>query len=113
MPAALIIVDPQNDFCENGSLAVPDSNAIFPVINSLKKLNLFSNIYLTADNHPENHISFASRHQLPPFTTITLQNGQKQELWPDHCIAGTLGQKNSELLEINGKEIVIKKGENA
>jgi nicotinamidase-related amidase len=31
---ALIIVDPQNDFCEGGgSLPIPNSNAIFPLIN--------------------------------------------------------------------------------
>ena len=33
---ALIIVDPQNDFCEGGPLGVQDSNQIFPFINILK-----------------------------------------------------------------------------
>lgn len=34
---ALIIVDPQNDFCEGGPLGVGKSKTIFPFINALKK----------------------------------------------------------------------------
>ena len=30
---ALIIVDVQNDFCKNGSLAVPDADSIISLIN--------------------------------------------------------------------------------
>lgn len=37
MVKALIIVDPQNDFCEGGSLAVPNSNSIFNYINSFRE----------------------------------------------------------------------------
>jgi nicotinamidase/pyrazinamidase len=37
MVNALIIVDPQNDFCEGGSLAVPHSNFIFKYINELRE----------------------------------------------------------------------------
>jgi len=32
----LFIVDPQNDFCAGGALAVPDAEAIFGPINKLK-----------------------------------------------------------------------------
>jgi nicotinamidase/pyrazinamidase len=62
MSKILIVVDVQNDFCENGSLAVRGSNEIFPFINALKKSPLFSQVILTLDWHPESHVSFASTH---------------------------------------------------
>ena len=37
MSTALIIVDPQNDFCEGNALGVSGSQTIFPVINTLSK----------------------------------------------------------------------------
>jgi nicotinamidase-related amidase len=50
---ALIIVDVQNDFCEGGSLAVPDANAIIPVINKLRERVKFDFVFLTQDYHPK------------------------------------------------------------
>lgn len=74
MSKALIIVDLQNDFCERGSLSVPGSSEIFAPINALKKRrDLFSKIILTRDWHPLNHVSFASTHNLQPFTAITIE----------------------------------------
>lgn len=65
---ALIIVDPQNDFCTGGSLAVPNSNDIFPTINCLKnKKEFFSAVFITKDWHPLDHISFAVNHDTQPF----------------------------------------------
>ena len=68
MSRALIIVDPQNDFCEGGALAVPNSREIFAYINALKKKEFFDHIIITKDWHPKDHVSFASRHGLEPFT---------------------------------------------
>lgn len=59
MTKILIIVDPQNDFCEGGSLAVPQSNDIFVHINNLRKSIQFDKIIITMDWHASNHISFA------------------------------------------------------
>ena len=39
MKTALIIVDVQNDFCEGGSLEVPDANQIIPKINALSQVS--------------------------------------------------------------------------
>jgi hypothetical protein len=50
--AALLIVDPQNDFCEGGSLGVNGSSEIFPFINSIITSNLFENSFMTLDWHP-------------------------------------------------------------
>ena len=33
--SALIIIDMQNDFCDGGSLAIPGSLEIIPIINTL------------------------------------------------------------------------------
>ena len=38
MKTALIIVDVQNDFCEGGSLEVPNANQIIPKINALSEV---------------------------------------------------------------------------
>lgn len=87
---ALIIVDPQNDFCEGGSLQVPNANSIFGPINEIKKKINFEKVIITKDWHPDRHVSFASTHNFNPFVTIEVE-GQPQELWPDHCVQGTHG----------------------
>jgi len=86
---ALIVVDVQNDFCPEGNLQISNADEIIPKINEL--LPKFDLIIFTKDWHPENHISFASRHKdYDAFDTIEL-NGIKQTLWPDHCIQDTPG----------------------
>ena len=70
MVNALIIVDPQNDFCEGGALGVPNSNFIFNYINELRQKVMFDFVIVTQDWHPENHLSFAKNHNLPPFSTV-------------------------------------------
>ena len=110
MSKVLIIVDVQNDFCQGGSLAVPGSLEIIPVINRLKKNDsFFSHILLTKDWHPLQHVSFASTHNKRPFKSIEV-NGKVQELWPDHCVAGTKGAELHPLLEVNSNDMIINKG---
>ena len=48
---ALIIVDLQNDFCKGGSLEVPNSNEIIPLINEIRHRPMFDMIILTRDWH--------------------------------------------------------------
>ena len=69
---ALILVDIQNDFCENGALAVPDSNQIFSIINELRNINIYqwSLIILTQDWHPKDHASFGSNNNNAPLFTL-------------------------------------------
>ena len=52
MSTALIIVDPQNDFCEGGPLGVTGSHEIFPIINQLSVSPTFQKIFMTLDWHP-------------------------------------------------------------
>jgi len=144
--SALMIVDPQNDFCEArepglrkphltnnpsslaGTLAVKDSNSIFPHINRLHDSFTAKNqtIFISQDWHPVNHVSFARNHidsktgkphnpftfnvplsaKLDSNTTISFN----ESLWPVHCLQGTWGAEISPLLKRNGRELSIKKG---
>ena len=108
MTAALIIVDVQNDFCSGGRLAVPDADAVIPVINDL--MRGFRYVFLTQDWHPCGHVSFASSHPgYVPFSRMTLPSGE-QVLWPDHCVENTLGAEFHPALEIPLGSRVVRKG---
>lgn len=104
----LIVVDMQNDFCPGGALAVPDGDAIVPVVNRM--IGAAAHVVLTQDWHPADHLSFASQHQgKGAFETATLPYGD-QTLWPDHCVQGTAGAAFHSGLEAGKAELVIRKG---
>ncbi len=104
----LIIVDVQNDFCPGGALAVPDGDAIVPIINRLARG--FANVVLTQDWHPPGHISFASSHWgKKHFDVVALSYGP-QVLWPDHCVQGTRGAAFHEGLDVPHAQAIIRKG---
>jgi len=90
MKKALIVVDVQNDFCPNGSLAVNDGDKIVEPILRMMKSGDYDLLVGTLDWHPVNHISFASRHGVEPFTTKEIY-GREERLWTDHCIQNTEG----------------------
>ena len=86
---ALVIVDPQIDFCPGGRLAVADGDAVMGPIADLAMQ--FAHVVVTQDWHPAGHSSFASSHAgRQPFETMRMPYGE-QVLWPDHCIQGTPG----------------------
>lgn len=104
----LLVVDVQNDFCPGGALAVPDGDAVVPVVNRLARS--FPHVLLTQDWHPAGHHSFASTYPgRAPYETIPLPYGP-QILWPDHCIQGTPGAAFRADLDIPHAELVIRKG---
>ncbi len=104
----LLVVDVQNDFCPGGALAVPEGDAVVPVINRL--LPRFPHVVLTQDWHPPGHQSFASSHPgRQPFETIEVDYGP-QMLWPDHCVQGTSGAAFHAELETVRAELIIRKG---
>jgi len=92
---ALVIIDVQNCFLPGGSLAVPESEKIIPVLNqyiALFKSNSLP-IFATRDWHPPDHCSFVE------------QGGP----WPAHCVAGTPGAEFSrELLLPEGVPVISK-----
>ncbi|MDH3234065.1 MAG: bifunctional nicotinamidase/pyrazinamidase [Alphaproteobacteria bacterium] len=103
-----IVVDVQNDFCPGGKLAVPDGDAVVPVINRIA--GAFAHVVLTQDWHPAGHSSFASSHAgKGPFETIAMPYGE-QVLWPDHCVQTTDGAAFLSNLDIPHAELVIRKG---
>jgi nicotinamidase/pyrazinamidase len=105
---ALIVVDPQRDFCPGGALAVPDGDRVMPVINRLAAR--FEHVILTQDWHPPGHASFASAHPgRRPFETIELGYGP-QTLWPDHCVQGSDGAAFHPALDLPRVELIIRKG---
>jgi nicotinamidase/pyrazinamidase len=93
---ALVVVDVQIDFLPGGALAVPDGDAVIPVLN--RYIDLFTAaglpVFATRDWHPEGHCSFAA------------QGGP----WPPHCIHGTEGARIAGGLHLPKGVPVISKG---
>jgi nicotinamidase/pyrazinamidase len=104
----LLVIDVQNDFCPGGALAVPEGDAVVPVVNRLARH--FPDVILTQDWHPKGHLSFASAHAgRQPFETIELAYGA-QTLWPDHCVQGMPGAALHAGLDLPQAELVVRKG---
>ena len=108
---ALVVIDPQIDFCPGGALAVSDGDSIMQPINEM--MGAFDLVILTQDWHPEGHSSFASSHQgAAPFTVTDMPYGP-QVLWPDHCIQASQGAAFHPALDTARADAVIRKGTNA
>lgn len=105
---ALILVDLQNDFLPGGALAVPDGDEVIPVANRLARR--FSRVIATKDWHPADHGSFASNHPGREVGDFVELAGQRQILWPDHCVQGTRGAEFAPGLETSAIEKVFYKG---
>jgi nicotinamidase/pyrazinamidase len=108
---ALILVDVQNDFLPGGALAVPDGDAILPIVNHMQAT--FPLVVATQDWHPANHGSFAANHPgKNVFTQIDL-NGLPQTLWPVHCVQGTRGAELAPGLQRDRIAKIFPKGTDA
>lgn len=92
---ALLIIDVQNDFLPGGALAVPEGDAILPVIGKLLRLP-FGLIVTSQDWHPAQHISFK---------TATPAGD-----WPPHCIAHTQGAALAADLTLPPNTLAVFKG---
>lgn len=111
MMKALIIVDVQNDFLPGGPLAVPDGDAVIPIVNRVQAL--FPLVVATQDWHPPDHGSFAANHPgRRPFEQIDL-NGLPQTLWPVHCVQGSTGAALAAALSQERVAKVFQKGTDA
>ncbi|WP_236701702.1 MULTISPECIES: bifunctional nicotinamidase/pyrazinamidase [unclassified Sphingomonas] len=109
---ALIVVDPQIDFCPGGRLAVAGGNEIMAGIERLAPR--FRHVVVTQDWHPAGHLSFASSHSgRQPFDTVAMPYGE-QVLWPDHCVQGTAGAEFHPGVEgtIRRAHVIVRKGYN-
>ncbi|PVY75786.1 nicotinamidase/pyrazinamidase [Tamilnaduibacter salinus] len=93
---ALLLVDVQYDFCEGGSLSVPDSQAVFPAINRLiaEAEEAREPIIAYRDWHPVDHCSFES------------WGGP----WPVHCIQDSHGAAFHEEMDLPDDAVRVSKG---
>lgn len=96
---ALLIVDVQRDFLPGGSLAVPDGDAVVPVlaacVESFARLRL--PVFASRDWHPEDHCSF--REAGGP--------------WPPHCVADSPGAELDAALNLRSGTRIVDKGKSA
>ncbi|WP_242136898.1 bifunctional nicotinamidase/pyrazinamidase [Sphingomonas sp. TREG-RG-20F-R18-01] len=109
---ALVIVDPQIDFCPGGRLAVAGGDEIMAGIARLTPH--FEHVVVTQDWHPAGHQSFASSHpDRQPFDTVAMPYGD-QVLWPDHCVQETAGAAFHPGVQdaISRAHLIIRKGYN-
>jgi len=96
---ALIVVDVQNDFLPGGALAVPDGDAVIPVLRRYIQCFLDENLpaIATRDWHTPNHCSF------------TAQGGP----WPAHCVAETTGATFAPELDLETHTMILSKATEA
>jgi len=109
---ALIIIDPQNDFCPGGALAVAGGDEIMADIDALAER--FALVVITQDWHPKGHRSFATSHEGGvAFGTAELDYGS-QVLWPDHCVQGSAGAEFHPDLRraVERAHLILRKGYN-
>jgi nicotinamidase/pyrazinamidase len=92
---ALLIVDVQYDFLPGGALAVPDGDAVVPVLAGLAAKFHAAALPVVAsrDWHPPNHCSFEA------------QGGP----WPPHCVAGTPGAELARDLQLPDDAKIVDK----
>lgn len=96
MADALIVVDVQNDFCLGGSLAVPDGDAVVPILNEYMERADDAGIPI-----------FASRDWHPEHTRHFVAEGGP---WPPHCVQGTSGAEFHPELRLPASTVVVSTG---
>ena len=93
---ALVVVDVQNDFLPGGSLAVPEGEAVVPVLN--RYLQAFQRrglpVVASRDWHPMRHCSFSD------------EGGP----WPAHCVMETPGAAFAPGLALPSSTLIVSKG---
>jgi nicotinamidase/pyrazinamidase len=109
MKEALIVVDMQYDFLPGGALAIAGGDEILSDIADL--MPCFDTVICTQDWHTSGHLSFASTHDQPPFSSKLL-HGQEHILWPDHCIQDSLGAALHPEMRQPWVSLILRKGAN-
>ena len=102
MNRALIVVDVQNDFCEDGSLAVDGGAAVARSISELagsdRAGGTYAAVVATKDWHVDPGPHFAASDADPNFV----------DTWPVHCAADTPGAAFHPDLRIAIDEVFLK-----
>jgi nicotinamidase/pyrazinamidase len=92
----LLLIDPQNDFCPGGSLAVAGGDQVMAVLS----------VWAQAAAQQQTPI-FVSRDWHPPRTTHFSEFGG---VWPRHCIAHTSGAEFHANLRLPPGVTIVSKG---
>jgi nicotinamidase/pyrazinamidase len=92
----LLIVDPQNDFCPGGSLAVADGDRVMPILSEWAAAAFTAGAPI-----------FVSRDWHPPHTTHFKEFGGT---WPPHCVMGTDGALFHPDLKLPPSAMIVSKG---
>jgi nicotinamidase/pyrazinamidase len=93
---ALIAVDIQNDFLEDGALGVHEGHHTVPVVNAI--LPLFDTVVFTRDWHPADHCSFSDEAQY------------RDGSWPTHGVENTPGARFHPDLHVPKDALIVSKG---
>lgn len=111
---ALIIVDPQRDFCAGGALAVPGADDIIDGINWFAQREHGGHhlVVITQDWHPRDHLCFAEKWGKLPYAEQRFSYGM-QKLWPVHCVQGTPGADFHPRLHVPSTQLIVRKGYDA
>lgn len=110
MAKALIAVDLQNDFYENGALGVAEASKINSKVNQLLESDDYKLIVASQDWHPVEHLSFAANHNKDPYTEYNNQKGLGPVLWPVHCVQKTRGAEFNSEIKTENFDYVLRKG---
>ncbi|ADQ14729.1 bifunctional nicotinamidase/pyrazinamidase [Halanaerobium hydrogeniformans] len=110
MKKALLAVDLQNDFYEDGALAVPAASKINQKVNELLESEEYEIIVASQDWHPQNHRSFASVHGEKAFTPYDKEEGLGPVLWPDHCVQKSEGAEFNSEVKTHKFDYILRKG---
>jgi nicotinamidase/pyrazinamidase len=95
---ALIVADPQRDFCEGGSLGVAGGAAVVSRIDSLLKGDHgYAYLIATRDHHIDPGGHFAAE---PDFV----------DSWPPHCVVGSPGAEFHDNLTFRDFSAIFYKG---
>jgi nicotinamidase/pyrazinamidase len=98
MTRALIVADPQRDFCEGGALGVVGGTAAVNRIDKLLRSDHgYAYVVATRDHHIDPGSHFADE---PDFV----------DSWPPHCVVGTPGAEFHDELTFRDFSTVVYKG---
>lgn len=103
MSRALLIVDVQNDFTEDGALAVSGGDAVASAISGYLSEHAADYAVIIASrdwHHPEGD-NGGHFHENPDFV----------DTWPPHCVAGTEGAEYDPLLNTDAVTHHVRKGQ--
>jgi nicotinamidase/pyrazinamidase len=93
---ALLLVDPQNDFCPGGALGVAEGDQVMPILSEWAAAAAAAGVPI-----------FVSRDWHPPRTTHFKEYGG---VWPPHCVQGTPGAEFHPALRLPSSVLIVSKG---